>query len=116
MHFGLNRLRRYNDACTDDSCDSQTGCEHTPVDCDAGDFCQVYSCNNIILRAVIPLLLIVAMTTFAQKTPATQNQQSVNILLLIAMTIMRVLWIVVAQLLDSALTINLCAMTTKLAQ
>jgi hypothetical protein len=52
--------------------------------------------HAIILRAVIPLLLIVAIMTFAQKTPATQNQQSVNILLLIATTIMRVLWIVVA--------------------
>jgi hypothetical protein len=50
----------------------------------------------ILDGGVFPLLLIVAMTTFAQKTPATQNQQSVNILLLIATTIMRVLWIVVA--------------------
>ena len=34
------------DACTDDSCDAQTGgCTNAPVSCDDGDACTVDSCN-----------------------------------------------------------------------
>jgi len=33
------------DPCTDDSCDSQTGCAHTPTVCDDGNVCTIDSCE-----------------------------------------------------------------------
>ncbi len=43
------------DACTDDSCDPITGCQHTPVLCDDGDPCTTDFCDPVTGCQHVPI-------------------------------------------------------------
>jgi hypothetical protein len=68
----------------------------------------------MLLRAVYPPLMIVAITTFAQMTRAILHLQSVYIRLSIATTIMNAPLILVTQ--DYAFTRKFCVTTVTLAR